>query len=149
MNFTCRKLDSGDIAYLVQLVKLYEDVFEMKNFSMPGESHLQTLLDDDKIIFFVAMLDNEVVGGLTAYILPSVYATLAEVYIYDVAVETKHQRKGVGRQLINSLKGFCKELPVKEIYVPVNIEDKHAIDFYHSTGGIAEHVIHFSYRLDE
>jgi len=71
MNITCQKLNEQDLDRLTALIRVYENVFEMHNFSMPHTDHLQTLLTNGKIIFYTALLNNVVVGGLTAHILSS------------------------------------------------------------------------------
>jgi len=147
MTIICQKLIEQDLDRLIALIRLYEDVFEMHNFVMPQSNYLQNLLIDETIIFYTALLNNVVVGGLTAHILPSTYYPSSEVYIYDLAVKTEHQRKGIGKQLIASLKAYCAKQGVKEIFVQADVVDKHALDFYNATGGIAENVIHFSYSL--
>jgi ribosomal protein S18 acetylase RimI-like enzyme len=147
MNIEYKKLETGDLGCLTELVKLYEEVFEMKDFTLPEAQYLQSLLEKETVIFYAAMLDNKVIGGLTAHILPSTYFPSSEVYIYDLAVQTEFQRKGIGRQLISSLKEYCASLRLKEIFVQADLEDQHALDFYRATGGIAESVMHFSYAL--
>ena len=147
MKIEYKKLEIGDLDRLTELIKVYEKVFEMEDFILPDAEYLQSLLEKETVIFYVAMIDNEVVGGLTAHVLPSTYFPSSEVYIYDLAVETEFQRKGIGRQLINSLKEYCANLRLKEVFVQADLEDQHAIDFYQATGGIAESVVHFSYEL--
>ena len=142
-----KKLTDSDLHHLIALIRLYEDVFEMRNFIMPNHDYLQTLLHQESPFFVVALLDDVVIGGLTAHILPSTYFPSSEIYIYDLAVRTEHQRKGIGRELIASLKKYCASLGMKEIFVQADIEDQHALDFYNATGGAAERVIHFSYSL--
>ena len=93
------------------------------------------------------MIDKKVVGGLTAHVLPLTYFPSSEVYVYDLAVETEFQRKGIGRQLINSLKEYRAGLHFKEVFVQADLEDGHALEFYRATGGMAESVVHFSYAL--
>jgi ribosomal protein S18 acetylase RimI-like enzyme len=146
-NVTFRKLSYEDLPVLTALIKVYEEVFEMKDFRMPSAGHLQSLLEKEHIIFFVALSGSQVIGGLTAYVLPSVYFESSEVYVYDLAVKTEYQRKGAGRTLIDELKTYCRNLGSKEIFVQADLEDQHAIDFYRATGGISEDVIHFSYGL--
>ncbi len=119
----------------------------MKDFTLPNAEYLQSLLEKETVIFYVAIIDNKVVGGLTAHILPSTYFPSSEVYIYDLAVRTAFQRKGIGRQLIGVLKEYCASLRLKEVFVQADLEDQHAIEFYQATGGIAESVVHFSYAL--
>ncbi|MCA1624882.1 MAG: GNAT family N-acetyltransferase [Acidobacteria bacterium] len=100
MKIEYKKLEIGDLGCLTELVKLYEQVFEMEDFALPAAQYLQSLLEKETVIFYVAMIDKKVVGGLTAHVLPSTYFPSSEVYIYDLAVETKFQRKGIGRRLI-------------------------------------------------
>lgn len=147
METEYKKLEIGDLGYLTELIKLYEEVFEMEDFTLPDAQYLQSLLEKEAVIFYVAIIDNKVVGGLTAHILPSTYFPSSEVYIYDLAVQTEFQRRGIGRQLINSLKEYCSSLRLKEVFVQADLEDQHALDFYQATGGIAESVVHFSYEL--
>lgn len=148
MNVTFRKLTSSDIDWLTSLIGVYETVFEMQAFHLPEASYLQTLLDNEQVIFYVACdEEGKVIGGLTAYMLPSVYYAASEVYIYDLAVEVEWQRKGVGRGLIETLNAHCKKLGCKFVFVQADQVDQHAIDFYRSTGGIQEDVVHFDYRL--
>ncbi len=147
MEIEYKKLEIEDLSCLTELIKLYEEVFEMEDFTLPDAQYLQSLLEKETVIFYAAIIDKKVVGGLTAHILPSTYFPSSEVYIYDLAVETEFQRKGIGRQLINSLKEYCASLRLKEVFVQADLEDRHAIDFYQATGGIAESVVHFSYEL--
>jgi ribosomal protein S18 acetylase RimI-like enzyme len=148
INAEFYKLTVDDADTLVKQIRLYEEVFEMADFEMPPVDYLQDLLAKEQVFFFVAVLGGaEVIGGLTAYVLPSVYFAASEIYIYDLAVKAEHQRKGIGTRLINELKTYCAPLGHKEIFVQADLEDQHALDFYRATGGSPESVVHFSYAL--
>ena len=147
MKVKCRKLEAEDLNHLTQLLKVYEEAFEMEDFSMPNDKYLQGLLEFETTFFYVAILENEVVGGLTAHILPSTHFPSSEVYIYDFAVNPKFQRKGIGKQLIEFLKEYSTNMGCKEIYVQADLEDQHAVAFYKATGGSEASVVHFSYEL--
>lgn len=151
MKIKYQKLARQDLPLLKELIQIFEDVFEMDDFVLPTEKHLQNLLEDKNIFFFVAILEykqqNKVIGGLRAHILPSTYSESSEVYMYDLGVQTEFQRKGIGTQLIENLKAYCQKLGYKELFVQADVEDQHAIDFYKKTGGEAADVIHFSYEL--
>ncbi len=138
-------LESGDLHKLRDLIKLYEDVFEMKDFAMPSDEYLQSLLHKDGITFLVAEKDGEIVGGLTAHDLPSTYFEANEVYVYDLAVAKNHQRTGIGKNLLKELAVICERKGEREFFLQADIDDQDALDFYRSTGGAAENVIHFSY----
>ena len=126
-----------------------KDVFEMKNFIMPDEIYLQQLLEKDDFFVFVALLDNKVVGGLTSYTMHQYYSKSPLVYIFDLAVKTPLQRKGIGKMLIAGHNSYCKAIGVEVVMVQADEADDYAIKFYQSTGATAEKVIHFDYLLND
>jgi len=144
-----QKLGSKDLPSLKTLIEVYEEAFEMENFTMPGDAYLQTLLDREGLVFYVATAERQVIGGLTAHILPSVYFESAEVYIFDLGVKVAFQRRGIGKALIAALSDFCKEQRYREIFVQADMEDQHAMDFYQAIGGLPERVVHYTYPISQ
>jgi aminoglycoside 3-N-acetyltransferase I len=149
MNITLKKLSNLDSKDFVALLKVFEDAFEMENFVVPNEKYLQNILRKADFMVFVILLENQIIGGLTAYHLHSYYEQSSEIYIYDLAIKMEYQRKGYGKMLISYLKDYCKANDIEEIFVQAEIEDTHAVDFYHTTGGIAADVVHFSYPIEK
>jgi aminoglycoside 3-N-acetyltransferase I len=142
-----RRLTENDVSILAAQIELYAEVFEMEDFQMPASAYLQTLLEKDYLVFWAAVLDSEIIGGATCYVLPSVYAAASEIYLYDLAVKTEYQRQGIGTQLIAALKNYGVERGHQAVFVQADLEDQHAIDFYRKTGGQSADVVHFSYTL--
>src|SRR4051794_15032508 len=147
MSIEIKKLSREDLNEFKRLILLFEDIFEMEGFQMPDDTYLQPLLVNDNFIVFVAFSDNNIVGGLTAYILQQYYSRLPLVYVYDLAVKTEFQRQGIGKMLIASVTQYCKEIGVEEVFVQADECDDYAIKFYNSTGARAEKVRHFYYSL--
>lgn len=147
MSITIKKLDNKDIDKFKELIRVFEDVFEMESFQLPDDHYLQQLLENESFFVFVALLDDKVVGGLTSYTLQQYYSTLPLVYIYDLAVKTEFQRQGIGKMLISSITNYCKGIDIEEVFVQADEEDGNAIEFYHATGATAEKVVHFYYPL--
>ncbi|MBW8523854.1 GNAT family N-acetyltransferase [Chryseobacterium chendengshani] len=147
MNINYKQIGPDDIDDLEALLKVYVDVFEMENFIIPDKLHLHSLISDNRIVFQVALANNMLIGGLSAYILPSIYSNICEVYIYDLAVKTTFQRRGIGCGLISSLKEYCVDKGYRSLFVQADIVDKHAINFYKATGGKEENVVHFTYQI--
>ena len=143
------KLTHPDIDKFIELIRVFEDVFEMKNLTMPGTDYLQKLLEKDIFFVFVAVSHNRVVGGLTAYMLQQYYSQLPVVYIYDLAVKTELQRQGIGKLLIAGITDYCKAIGVEEVFVQADLADGYALDFYRATGATAEEVVHFTYALNK
>jgi ribosomal protein S18 acetylase RimI-like enzyme len=147
MNLTLRKLTTYDLPFFIELIRVFEDVFEMKDFRMPPEAHLEKLLAKEDFYVFVALQDEKVIGGLTAYRMDQYYSVSPLVYIYDLAVKREFQRKGVGKLLIEENKKYCHGIGAEAIMVEADDEDEYAIDFYRKTGGEGIKVVHFDYYL--
>jgi|SRR5690606_6913700 len=148
MDIQVKKLESSDIDSLIDLIELFEDVFEMQQFVAPERAYLQRLLKKDSFFVFVAFVDDAMVGGLTAYMLEQYYSTKPLVYIYDLAVRNEYQRQGIGKRLIESITEHCKRAGVEEVFVQADEEDDYVLDFYRATGGLPEKVVHFTYPLN-
>lgn len=149
MKPVIKKLETSDIDLFIELIRVFEDVFEMENFSLPDQDHLQKLLGKDGFMVFVALVDNKVAGGLTAYTLEQYYSTMPLVYIFDLAVKTELQRQGIGKSLISEITSYCKKIGMEEVFVQADLVDEHAIEFYRSTGATPEDVVHFYYPLNK
>ena len=145
MNITTQRLTTHHLAEFVELLQVYEAVFDMENFHMPDKSYLKNLLSGEDLIMFVAMYENAVIGGLTAYVLPSCYSRSAEIYVYDFAVHTNFQRKGVGKHLLSAFADYCRKNNYATFFVQAVTTDVHAVEFYRATGGTPENVVQFTY----
>ncbi|MFY0600204.1 MAG: GNAT family N-acetyltransferase [Cyclobacteriaceae bacterium] len=149
MNTEVAKLSNKDLSKFQDLILIFEDVFELEDFKLPPESHLQSLLDRENFLVFVAMNLGKVIGGITLHVLPQYYSESPEAYLYDLAVKTEFQRKGIGKELMNEVKNYCKQVGIETAYVQADVEDDHAVAFYNATGGSPQKVIHFNYPTSE
>ncbi|TGM76257.1 GNAT family N-acetyltransferase [Leptospira levettii] len=143
-----KKLSANELKEFIELILVFEDVFEMKEFQMPNQAYLQALLERDDFFVFVSVIEGKVVAGLTAYLLRQYYSERPLVYIFDLAVQTKWQRKGIGKTLIRNINEYCRKEGMEEVFVQADVADEYALDFYRSTGGQPEEVIHFTYPLN-
>lgn len=147
MNYRIQKLAAGDLNLFVDLIRVFEDVFEMTDFNCPDNAYLAKLIKKEGFSVFVAIQDDRVIAGLTAYMLDSYYVTGSYLYIYDLAVMTKYQRKGIGKAVISAVLNHYQQSSVTEVFVQADLVDDYAIDFYRSTGGKEDSVVSFSYQL--
>ena len=148
MDITIEKLNLNDLTKFTELIRVFEDVFEMKKFTIPGEIYLRKLLEKDDFFVFVALQDNKVVGGLTSYIMHQYYSESPLVYIFDLSVKSELQYQGIGKMLIAANNNYCSDIGAEAVMVQADIVDDHAIKFYHSTGATAEKIIHFEYLIN-
>lgn len=146
-GFTIKRLSPPDTQHFAELIRVFKNVFEMDNSALPDHDYLQKQLANDDFLVFVSVTGNKAVGGLTAYVLWQYYTKLPLVYIYDLAVETSFQRRGIGRLLVSALIAHCKKTGAEEFYVQADAEDGHAIEFYRSTLAKETLAVHFSYSL--
>ena len=147
ISFT--KLKEEDLGLFVQVIKLFEEVFEKEPFQIPDPSHLKRLLSDNDFFVFVAMNDKRVIGALTGYILDQYYSEKPLAYIYDLAVDTGYQRSGLGTKLVAAINDYCRLNGIEEVFVQAEKVDDHALAFYRSTQPTREEqVVHFSYTSE-
>lgn len=86
--------------------------------------------------------DEAVAGGLVAYLLDKFEQARSEIYIYDLAVDEAHRRRGIATGLIESLRAIGAELGAWMIYVQADYGDDPAIALYAKLG-MREDVMHF------
>lgn len=148
MAYKIDRLQAGDSTLFKKVILLFGEVFEMSDFQPPTEEYLESLLMKPDFFAFAAFEDDLVIGGLTGYLLPQYYFTKPLAYIYDMAVKTAFQRKGIGSQLIEATLNYCKSLGVGELFVQADDTDDYALEFYHSTGGLRGKAINFYYHIE-
>lgn len=149
MNVDIQVLQSHELSGFKELIAVFERVFEMENFKLPNDFHLQNLMNKNTFFAIVARTNNKIIGGLTLYILDQYYSVKPLAYMYDLAVLPEFQRKGVGKSLVEFTKKFCMEKGFEEVFVQADKVDDYASDFYRTTNPTNEEdVIHFYYSLD-
>jgi aminoglycoside 3-N-acetyltransferase I len=146
--FQVKWLARADLHTFKSMIHMFSVVFEEEP-SLGSDAHLIKLLQSTSFLAIAAVSEHEVLGGLTAYELPMVYADGSEMILYDMAVKPEHQRMGVGRALLQSLKEYCLKHRIETFFVLAHEEDLHALEFYHATGGQSEKVVNFLYDTNQ
>ena len=108
----------------------------------PPDSWLTEQLGKDALIALIAERDGAVIGGLVAYELDKLEQARRELYIYDLAVEEAHRRRGVATALIDWLREHAAARGAWVIYVQADLGDEPAIALYTNLG-VREDVLHF------
>lgn len=140
-----RRLNAGDVPLLRQLNALFGDAFaetETYGGAPPTDAYLEGLLAKEHVVAIVAMAGETVIGGLVAYELEKFERMRREIYIYDLAVDAGHRRRGVATALIGHLRGIAAERGAWVIYVQADHGDDPAIALYDKLG-TREEVLHF------
>lgn len=145
MNYTYLHVSAEQVHRLKELLRVFGEAFgdlDTYQNAVPSDEYLRTLLDRSQFIALVAVADDTVVGGLTAYVLEKFEQERREIYIYDLAVQARHRRKGVATRLIHELRDIARQRNAYVIYVQADKVDDAAIRLYESLGN-KEDVFHF------
>src|SRR5690606_41728541 len=128
-----KKLSVNDVSCFENLIILFEEVFEMKKFSIPKSEYLRELLAKENFHVFVALKEGSVIGGLTAFTLNQYYSEKPLAYIFDLAVANQWQRQGIGNALLMQTKSYFQQNGYSEVFVQADRVDDDAVDFYRKT----------------
>lgn len=139
-----KRLKAGDRAAAKVLFTLMVEVFEEGTGEL-SDGYIDQLLGREDFWAIAAFVGDDIVGGITAHTLPMTRAQSSEIFIYDIAVRREHQRKGIGRRLIEELRAQAADMGIQDLFVPADNEDAHALDFYRALGGEAAPVTIFTF----
>ena len=145
-----RRLAPADASLPRKLNTLFGEAFndrETYGGAPPTDEYLEVLLAKEHVIVIVATDGEEVVGGLVAYELDKAERTRREIYIYDLAVEAGHRRRGIATRLITLLRGIAAQRRAWVIYVQADYGDEAAIALYEKLG-VREDVLHFDIAIE-
>lgn len=141
-------LDPTAIHTMRDMLTLFATAFaepETYADNQPGDDYLQHLLASRTFIAIAAIEGTQVVGGLAAYVLPKFEQARSEVYIYDLAVDQHHRRRGIATAMIEHLRIHARALGAWVIFVQADHVDDAAVALYTKLG-VREDVLHFDIR---
>lgn len=143
--FAIRRLTATDVDAMHALNALYASAFEDHDAyrrDVPDDEWLLKQLGKDAIMVLVAEIDSRIIGGLTAYELPKLERARSEIYIYDLATDAGHRRRGVATALIAEVQHIAAETGAWAVFVQADYGDDPAVALY-SRLGVREDVMHF------
>jgi aminoglycoside 3-N-acetyltransferase I len=137
MSICIRRLTRADVAAALALYGLLAETLDAPGAALDaGQAH--ALLGRTDMWTLAAFDGAQVVGGLTAHVLPMTRAAGVEILVYDLAVAVSHRRRGVGRALLGHLRDQEPGAPVLGVFVFADVEDDaEAGAFYRACGGEA------------
>lgn len=142
------RLKKEDLAALRAMNALFGAVFEEPQTyagAPPSDAYLQDLLADETFIALAAIREGALVGGLAAFELRKFEQERREIYLYDLAVEAAHRRRGVATALIEALRDIAVVRGAWTVFVQADVSDAPAIALYEEFGR-RESVLHFDIR---
>ena len=143
--------DAEGLDQFRKLNEVFAEAFDDKDTYLgdkPSDDYLFSLLQKDPVLACVALVDQEVVAGLVAYVLDKFEQERKEVYIYDLAVDVNYRRQKVATNLIHFLNEEALKLGAWVVYVQADRDDPPAMQLYESLGS-REEVYHYDIRLEK
>lgn len=140
-----RQLGPGDLAAMRALNALFGRAFEdaaTYRADTPDDAWLRRVLGRPHVIVLVAEAEGRVTGGLVAYELEKLEQARSEVYLYDLAVDAAHRRRGIATALIRTLGAIARQRGAWVVFVQADPPDTAAVALYDKLGQ-REAVLHF------
>jgi len=123
------RLSEVDEALAAQLNAQFDE-----RMSWDAEQGRLFLVNPDNLLA-VARWEGELCGFVSAHRLQRFDARRAEVLLYEIGVDERFQRRGVGRALIAEVVRWAEEIGVDEVWVLTNRSNTAAMALYQAAGG--------------
>jgi aminoglycoside 3-N-acetyltransferase I len=143
-NAEYTRLQRGDDSKFIELVLLFNKVFDSPDATRVNSDNIGKLLNNSSFVCFAAHIGDRIVGGLTAYELEMYDREGSSMYIYDLAVSREYQRSGIGSRLVGEIMAYCKAKQIHDLFVHADAADRHAVEFYKKVGGEPAAAFQFS-----
>lgn len=144
-NIRVQRLTTEGIASARETFAVMSEVFE-ETPSELSDAYVSRLLARSEFWALAAFDNDRIVGGITAHALGMTRGESTELFIYDLAVHSAFQRRGIGRLLVETLRVEAARAGLDTVFVAADNVDTHALDFYRALGGDAAPVTVFSFE---
>jgi aminoglycoside 3-N-acetyltransferase I len=133
-----KKLDSGEVALAKELIVMFGFSEGSRHQIFASDKYVREMLEREDFHVIVAVENEKLAGGLTAYEMKMFKRETTEMFLYEIEVAEEFQRRGIGKALIEKLKEICAEKGIVEMFVGTEKDNFAARKLYSSTGGIVD-----------
>ena len=126
-----RRLQAGDETVAREAVVRFKHAY-------PTVDHLRRFLGNKDHYFYVAEVDGELAGFLLAYKMGRCDGARAMMFLYEIEVLSRHRRQGIGRALVEAVKGECDRQRFLKMFVFTEESNEPAQRLYLASGGRLE-----------
>ena len=146
-----RRLQGSDYALLASAIQTLIPEDERDGGRVASDAHLKYALANTACYFILCLIDSTPAGYLSAFRFPAIDSDCFQVYLYDIIVDEKHRRKGIGSRMIEELKRDCKKDGADHIWVGTSVENEAAQKTFEGTGArrVRETYIEYIYFIGE
>jgi aminoglycoside 3-N-acetyltransferase I len=148
IDFKIKKLAPDEVSLAGELIEMFGFDDESEHQSFSADEYVKKMLARDDFHVIVALENDQLIGGLTAYEMKMFKRETTEMFLYEIEVAETHRQKGVGKALIEFLKQICAEKEIVEMFVGTEKDNLAARKLYATTGCKAdEDSVWFNYFL--
>jgi len=148
MFLNIKKIGVDNLVLAKQLFLFFQIDDGVENPTAASDEYLNNLLSRNDFHVVVAIENETVIGGLTAHELVMYKEETREIFLYEIAVEPLHRKKGIATALIEFLKEICAAKGITYMFVGTEADNAPAIRLYETTGGKYEDIAWFVYEFD-
>ena len=134
-----RRLGASDAAVLARVA---DDVFDVP----VDPERVAAYLAEPGHIMLAALSAGEVIAQVAAVIHRHPDKP-TELYVDEVGVAPKFQRRGLARRMLNEMFAIGRAQGCEEAWVGTELDNEPARKLYESRGGVAEPFVMYVYRL--
>jgi ribosomal protein S18 acetylase RimI-like enzyme len=135
------RVRSFKLSDYISVTQLFREVLTEACYEETIEAFARQLSWDSELVLVALNPENEIVGVIVGTINEN------KGYYYRIAVATEHQRKGIGKQLIQSLKMRFLQRKVSKILVTVDLHNQVVLPLYEALGYRPVDFDHAAHRL--
>ena len=102
---------------------------------------IKKLLATENYVILVAVLDDQIVGFIDYYILPSIWEKWNEATINNLFIHKNYQGRGIGSRLLEEVIKRTEEVGIAELHVGTEKGNEKAIRLYKKHGFLKEYLL--------
>ena len=106
-----------------------------------AERAMKKLLATENYVILVAELDDQIVGFIDYYILPSIWEKWNEATINNLFIHKDYQGKGIGSRLLKEVIKRTDKVGIVELHVGTEKDNERAISLYKKHGFLKEYLL--------
>jgi len=132
-------LQTNEMDDFSELIRIFtSENNTLKKNPLPTKSYLETFLRNPRNYILVAIENNKIVGGLTAFEMEMYKNEFSEMFLFEIEVLKNYRQQGVGKSLIQELKNICNQKGIKQIFVVTSRTNYPALKLYETAGGASD-----------
>lgn len=125
-----RRLGPPDTNQVIGAARLFDEP--------PDRAAVERYLADERNVFLLALQGDEPAGFLRGTELAQLKSERRQMFLYEIGVDERVRRRGIGRELVLFLLRHCRERGLEEVFVLTDPANDAAVKLYLSTGAVTE-----------